>query len=119
MVYEKGTVNEYLEPTIIIEFEIGKKLEFLIDTGFNGSLCVPRSLMNDLGLIKVSEDEVSGVGSHTEVLDISEAEIYWFDEQIGVDVLINEGSDRLLGSELLHNKTLTINYKDKTVTISD
>lgn len=119
MAYEKGSVNEFLEPCIIIEFEEGKKLEFLIDTGFNGSLCIPRSLMNDLGLVKVSEEEVSGVGTHTEVLDLSEAEIYWFGDKINVDFVINEGFDRILGSELLQNKILTINYKNKSLKISE
>lgn len=119
MAYEKGKVNEYLEPCILIEFEDGRQLEVLIDTGFNGCLCIPRSLMNDFGLVKVSEEEIFGVGSHIEILDVSTAEIFWFGEKISVDVVINEGDNRLLGSELLHDKILNIHYKNKTVTISD
>ncbi len=119
MAYEKGSVSEYLEPCILVEFQEGKKLEFMIDTGFNGSLCLPRFLMDEFGLVKDSEEEVYGVGLHTDVLDISVAEIIWFGEKRTVNILINDGDDRLLGSQLLHEKILTINYKDNTLTISN
>jgi predicted aspartyl protease len=119
MAYEKGKVNEYLEPSVWVEFEIGKKLEFVIDTGFGGSLCLPRHLMNDLGLVKDLEEEIYGIGLHTEILDISVSEIYWFGETKIVNILINDGDDRLIGSQLLNDKILTINYQDKTVTISN
>ena len=43
---ESGKVNQQREPCIFVEFENGKNVELLIDTGFNGSLCLPRSLMS-------------------------------------------------------------------------
>lgn len=75
MAYEEGSVNEYLEPCIAIEFENGSVVGFMIDTGFNGSLCVPRLLMKELNLVKVSEEVVFGVGTYTDVLDLSTATI--------------------------------------------
>lgn len=119
MAYEKGSVNEYLEPIVSVEFENGRNVEFMIDTGFNGSLCVPRSLMSDLGLEIVSKEEVFGVGAHQAVLDLSVTEVYWFGESLSVNILINDGDDRLLGSQLLDGKILRINYKNKTLTISN
>ncbi len=119
MAYEKGSVNEYLEPVVSVEFNNGRNIEFMIDTGFNGSLCVPRSLMSDLGLEIVFEEEVFGVGAHKAVLDLSVTEVYWFGESLSVNVLINAGDDRLLGSQPLDGKILRINYKNKTLIISN
>ena len=116
---ESGKVNEQLEPCIFVEFENGKNVELLIDTGFNGSVCLPRSLMSELGLKKISEEEIFGIGLHTEVVDIAIANIIWFGRQTEIEVLINDGDDRLLGSELLDGKILKINYRNKKVAIAD
>ncbi len=116
---ETGSVNESLEPLVFVEFANGKSVEFMIDTGFNGSLCLPRSLMRKLGLEKVSEEEISGIGLHQEVIDVAISEIIWFGRKTKIEVLINDGIDRLLGSELLNGKILNINYQNKTLSISD
>jgi clan AA aspartic protease len=116
---ESGKVNKQREPCIFIDFENGKSVEFLIDTGFNGSLCVPRSLMTKLGLEKISEEEIFGIGLHTEVVDIAIAEIIWFGRKTEIEILINDGDDRLLGSELLDGKILRINYRNKKVSIAE
>lgn len=116
---EFGKVNEQLEPCIFVEFENGKNVEFLIDTGFNGALCVPFSLMQELGLKKVSEVEIFGIGSHQESIEMAITNIIWFGNKTEIEVLINDGDDRLLGSELLDGKILRINYRNKKVSIAD
>ena len=72
-----------------------------------------------MGLVKDSEEEIYGIGLHTDVVDLSVAEIYWFGEKRLVNILINDGDDRLLGSQLLDGKILNVNYKNDTVSISD
>lgn len=119
MAKESGSVNNNPEPCVFVDFENGEKVEFLIDTGFNGSLCLPRLPATELGLKKVSEVEVYGVGAHSENLDVALVKIVWFGKEIEVEVLINDGDDWLLGSELLNKKTLKINYRSKMVVISD
>jgi clan AA aspartic protease len=116
---QSGKVNEQLEPCIFVEFENGKNVELLIDTGFSSSLCLPRSLMQELRLKKVSEEEVFGIGSHKEVVDVAITNIIWFGQKTEIEVLINNGDDRLLGSELLDGKILKINYRNKKVSITD
>ena len=116
---ESGKVNEQREPCVFVEFENGKNVELLIDTGFNGSLCLPRSLMSELGLRKISEEEIYGIGLHTEIVDIAITKITWFGREIEIEVLINDGDDRLLGSELLDGKILEINYRNKKVSITE
>jgi len=116
---EFGKVNEQLEPCIFVEFENGKNVEFLIDIGFNGALCVPFSLIKELGLKKVSEVEIFGIGSHQESIGMAITKIIWFGQTIEIEILINDGDDRLLGSELLDGKILRINYRNKNLSISD
>ncbi len=116
---ESGKVNDQLEPCIFVEFENGKNVEFLIDTGFNGALCVPISLMKELGLKQVSEVEIFGVGLHQDVVGLAIAKIIWFGRQTEIEILINDGDDRLLGSEMLDGKVLKINYRNKKVAIAE
>lgn len=116
---QKGSVNENLEPCILVKFGNDIEVEFVVDTGFNGSLCIPRSLMKTLNLKKDLEEEVFGVGLHRQLLDISFAKLFWFNEQIIVNALINDGNDRLLGSQLLDGKILNVNYQTKIITIND
>ncbi len=82
----------------------------MIDTGFSGSLCLPRSLMWRLGLQKVSKEEISGIGLHKEVVDIAITTIFWFGQETEIEVM---------GSELLDGKLLNIDYRHKTLTISE
>ena len=119
MAEESGEVNEYLEPCVFVRFENGEPVEFTIDTGFNGALCLPRLAAGQLKLQKVSEVKIFGVGEHTETLDVALATISWCGRKIEVEVLINDGDDRLLGSELLADKTLKINYRNKKIAITD
>ena len=116
---ETSRVNEHLEPCLFIAFENGKKVECLIDTGFSGALCLPRHLMEELALTKIFEEEIFGIGLHQEVVDVALASIVWLGHKTEIEVLINNGDDRLLGSELLAGKVLNINYKKGTLSIKD
>ncbi len=119
VIEETGKVNEDLKPCIFIEFADGEKLEFIIDTGFNGALCVPFSLVKELGLKIISEVEIFGIGSHRESLEMAVTEINWFGRKTKIEILINDGDDRLLGSELLNGKILTIDYQKMDLSISN
>ena len=102
-----------------VAFENGKYVECLIDTGFSGPLCLPLYLAAELGLEIVSEVEICGVGQHREMVAVAVTNIVWFGNKIETEVLFNNGDDRLLGSELLADKTLTVNYKKSTVVIKE
>lgn len=95
------------------------EVEFLIDTGFTGSLCVPKKYLEDLGLKIVSQAPVFGVGIYQDIYDVAFTEVFWFEEWIpDVAVYLNEGDDFLLGTSLLENKELYINYKTGEVVIN-
>lgn len=53
------------------------------------------------------------------MIDIAFAQIKWFGEILDVSVLVNEGEDFLLGTQLLVNKELYINYRTGKVLITE
>jgi len=119
MEQESGKVSGNQEPTIEVEFTNGTIVEFLIDTGFSGSLCIPNSSLADLDLQISSQATIYGGGTHTETFGVAEAEIKWYGELLSeIAVYVNEGSDFLLGTGLLENKELYINFKTGEVLIT-
>lgn len=119
MEQERGRVNENQEAVVEVEFVNGTIVEFLIDTGFSGSLCVPNSYLVDLDLEISSQATIYGVGTHTETFGVAEAEIIWCGELLSeIAVYVNEGNDFLLGTALLENKELYINFRTGEVLIT-
>ena len=119
MEQESGKVNENQEAVVEVEFTNGTIVEFLIDTGFSGSLCVPESYLSDLDLEISSQATIYGVGTHTETFGVAEAEIKWCGKLLSeIAVYVNEGNDFLLGTALLENKELYINFKTGEVLIT-
>lgn len=51
----RGKITAGSEAVVEVEFYPGgQKIEFLLDTGFNGSICIPSSIVRDLNL-KIEE----------------------------------------------------------------
>jgi predicted aspartyl protease len=60
-----------------------------------------------------------GVGGLRAVADIAELEIEWLDKKRAVEVIISDGEDSLLGTELLDGTRLVVDYINYTVTVGD
>jgi clan AA aspartic protease len=102
-----------------VEFSNETKVEFLIDTGFDGHLCLPRKAMETLNLRATTSAFIYGVGTHSEAFEVGNADIFWCGEKLSnIEFLVNEGDDFLLGTALLENKELYINYKTSEVLIT-
>jgi predicted aspartyl protease len=54
----------------------------LIDTGFSGALCLPRSLASEFNLTKIFEEEIYGIGLHKEIVDVAITTIIWVGKKI-------------------------------------
>ncbi|MBC7797510.1 MAG: hypothetical protein H7Z37_11610 [Pyrinomonadaceae bacterium] len=74
--------------------------------------------MKEFELEVISEVEVSVVGNHRMLCKMASANINWFGEKTEVEVIINDGADTLLGTELLRDSVLRVNYKNRKVTIN-
>lgn len=104
----------------VIRLDVGSsKVEFLVDTGFNGGLIIPNELAErldtsyDRGL-----EEFSSVTGATFFASACSMTIIWFGETIRVPVATSaEVKEAILGGEMLKDCRLTIDYVNGTVTI--
>lgn len=58
------------------------------------------------------------VGGARMIAEIGLIDIEWIGDQRQVEVVVSEGDDALIGTELLIATTLTIDYQTSTVAIS-
>ena len=119
MAREEGSVNAQLEAWLRIHATNGETIECLIDTGFNGSLMLSRSEATRLGLTVLGRVPIIGVGRARSIADIAELEVEWLGKSQPVEVIISDGDDSLLGTEMLDGSRLVIDYVAYALTISD
>lgn len=116
---ETGTLYDGLQAAVSVEFGNDQKIEFLIDTGFSGFLCFPRTMLQELGLTITGTTDIEGIGDHAETLDVCLSDINWLGKKrTNIEIIINEGEDFLLGTGLLEKTELYINYKTGEVVIN-
>lgn len=91
----------------------------MIDTGFDGHLCLPAAILPELNLKPTTTAFIFGVGNYTEEYELGKTDIIWCGRKLtDVEFLVNDGADFLLGTALLAEKELYINYKTGEVLIS-
>lgn len=86
-------------------------IEFVIDTGFTGELCLPVEAVSLMGLI-FRHDTFANLADNSEVsLPLYEASVFW--DGVERDVLvIATGRRPLLGTALLDEQELVIQFTD-------
>lgn len=119
MAREEGSVNAQREAWLTINGANGDTVECLIDTGFNGSLMLPRETVDRLNLTILGRVPIIAAGGAKSIADVAELEIRWLDARRPVEVIISDGDDSLIGTELFASARLVIDYIAHTATISD
>jgi clan AA aspartic protease len=113
-----GYFNARDEP--VIRLEVGSaQIEFLVDTGFNGSLIMPDEMASGLE-IKYDRglEELYSVTGEMFLASGCSMEIGWFGERIRVPVVTSaEVSEAILGGQMLKGCRLIIDYGQHTVTV--
>ncbi len=88
-----------------------------IDTAFNGQFVFPQTLIKQLGLGQEAATEAILADGNRVTLESYRCVLQWFGDDIDVQVIANEGRLPLLGTELLDDRVLTVNYRSKTLSI--
>ena len=101
-----------------IRFRGGESFECVVDTGFNGALMLPRLFVDHLQMPVIGELPFELVGGAKILGQVALAHIEWLDEEREVEVVVSDGYDALIGTELLTGTTLNINYVTRVITIS-
>ena len=118
MAYESGEVNSSREALVEIRLGGGQRFECVIDTGFNGDLMLPRLFIDRLGIPIRGRMVFEIVGGTSLIAPVAYANIEWLDEQREVEIIVSDGDDALIGTQLLAETTLSINYVTRIVSIS-
>lgn len=92
-------------------------LSVWIDTAFDGHLVMSTELIKDLELDSLIETEAILADGSRVKLESYLCYILWFGEKLPVQVIANEGRLPLLGTALLENRVLHIDYRLKTVVL--
>lgn len=118
MAQEKGFVNNNLESVLEIQLSNGAKIECVIDTGFNGSLLLPRKFIEENSMKFVGMEEVVMVEQNTILIETAIANLIWLGEEFSLQILVSENNEALLGTQMFIDSKLEIDYKNLTVKIT-
>jgi clan AA aspartic protease len=88
-----------------------------IDTAFNGGLVIPRQHIERLGLKQASTTQAILADGRLVDLETFTCHLEWFGDEHRTQVVANDGAFPLIGTLLLAGRTLTIDYKAKTVVL--
>jgi clan AA aspartic protease len=118
MAEEQVVVNENLEAVLEIRLANGSLIECAIDTGFNGSLLLPRNFVETNSMLFVGSEEAERVEGITAEIETALAHIKWLGEEFSARIFVSETDEALVGTEMLADALLEINYKNSTVKIT-
>ena len=88
-----------------------------IDTAFDGHLVFSRSLIEDLDLQLLADAEAILADGSKVVLKTFLCHLDWFGAVVPLHVIANEGRFPWLGSALLDQRILHVDYQQKTLTL--
>ncbi len=118
----RGYFDDEGRPRIIVSL-FGNRgettIDAPIDTGFDGALCVPIPIAIPLGL-ELYGDHYYEFADGTVRHDLTFQEIvHLAKETRRTEIILTEAEDALLGSELLADYVLEIDYGNRTVEIRE
>jgi clan AA aspartic protease len=116
---ETGRVNELAEACITIKFISGQTIECVIDTGFSGGLMLPRSFIEQIPYLEIGRETFILAGGGEIKADVVAVEASWLNNVQSFASVISEGGDALIGTDLLKNTVLRIDYISSQVEIND
>jgi clan AA aspartic protease len=110
----RAIVNLSVRPSADVD---ASPLAVWVDTAFTGELVIPRKTVQALKL-RQSAAVKAGLADGTQVvLETYSCLIDWFGRTQIVEVVENEGQTPLLGTGLLRDRRLEIDYRLRTVVI--
>jgi clan AA aspartic protease len=88
-----------------------------IDTAFDGHLVLPVALIKDLELESLAQTEGILADGSIVTLETHFCFIEWFGKNVPLQVIANDGRFPLLGTEMLLDRVLHIDYRQKQLSL--
>lgn len=102
----------YGNPIVEIFIE-GKKIDMLLDTGFNGYIMLPQTIIKELNLEQIGISDYLTASGEEVISKIYKGKIDFFDKQVEVTILSTDSDFSLAGMELFHECRIIIErYKN-------
>lgn len=116
-----GRINQALSPILRITVYGNKgevTVDGILDTGFDGFICLPIAVAVPLGLelINVTDSELAD-GTVVEDELVFAGKVLWDGEVIDVDVVLTKSADTLIGTVMLMNSDVRLNFHTGEVRI--
>jgi len=112
-----GYFNAQNEPVIRLDLGLAST-DVLVDTGFDGGLTLPSQVANQLDLTYVGLEGFISAFEETIVAKTYSIELDWLGKRVRVSVIVSPRINQaLLGSHMLKDCRLIIDYGERTVTI--
>ena len=117
----QGKINQTGSPIIRITVRGSKDevtVDGILDTGFNGFICLPIVVAVPLGLelIDVADSELAdGTIVQDELVFAGKA--LWGSEFMDVEILLTKSTDTLIGTAILKNSDVRLNFRTGEVLI--
>lgn len=93
----------------IIELAIeGRKIQMLLDTGFNGYIMLPEVVISELNLDQIGISDYLTAGGDQKLKGVYKGKIVFFDEEIEVPILSTNADFSLAGMDLFHDCKIVV-----------
>ena len=86
----------------------GKSIELLLDTGFNGHLMLPQTLIDKLELEQIGVSDYLTASGEEKLTNVYKVELKFFDEEVEIPILSTDANFSLAGMELFHECKIII-----------
>ena len=116
----EGYVDIYGNPVIelVVEGELSKvRIPMIVDTGFNGDLCIPIPLAVELGvqLIDTAQVELADGTMSEELVFAGKAHLG--ERSWRAEIYLTQSNEALIGTRLLKDEVLRIDFPRRQLTI--
>ena len=116
----QGRVNRHGEPIVAIQLVLRPRpatFPAVIDTGFNGYLSVPKRLLSQSRWQAIGTEKFEIATGAIVEQEIFLGEIFFDGQRSPTYVVATQAQDILIGTKLLKNKLLSINFRTARVVV--
>lgn len=114
----QGVVNDAMEAVVILTLVNGAEIACLVDTGFDGAVVLPRPFVEEHHLPSEGGEWFRVVGRKKPVKAKKvTVGLRWLGQDFDVSGVVNEEGLALIGTELLVDCRLTVDYVTRMVLI--
>jgi clan AA aspartic protease len=118
MASTSGKINSAREPILTVHLANDVTVPGVVDTGFTGALMLPREIIERSNDPIIGRETFQLVSGRFIVASLALIQIDWLGQQRLVRVVISDGSDALIGAELLDGNRLIVDYVRDEVTLT-